>query len=489
MRRLWIMLTIAFALVTLMSVATAALFANQQTSTEFRGFLAQNQVQESGLPVVLASYYQSQGSWAGVEQVFAERRGPGSMGNGRGQMRGAPVLLLMDRDGTIVYDGSAGASFSSELGTATATIPILVEGSPVGFLKVRSAGQAGLTLAAERFLAQLNLALIQAALIGAGLGALVGLLLARGLAAPLDRLAKASRQLAQGDLSQRVPLDGPLEVSAASQAFNEMATALQQAEELRRRMIADIAHELRTPLAVVQGNLQAILDDVYPLEKSEVQTIFEETLLLSRLVDDLRELALAEAGQLSLEAQEVDISSLLAQTIAVFSGPAAEKGVHLITSIPETLPAIWADPARTSQILRNLLANALRYTPRDGSITLRVKLSPVTGPAMRAAYVPESMRFEIEDSGPGIAPEDMSHVFERFWRADRSRSRAQGGTGLGLAITQQLVLAQAGQIGVRSELGRGSCFWFSLPIAGQISQGAAASRALSSAAPKSGATV
>lgn len=463
MRRLWIYLTFAFVLVTLISVATAALFANQQTSTQFRGFLAQSQVQESGIPAALGTYYQEHGSWAGVEQLFAERRGPGGPGTGRGFMRGAPGFVLRDRDGAIVYDSTNTSTAST---SDTDTIPILVDGISVGSLSIHSAGQAGLTAAAERFLAQVNRALIQAALLGAALGAVLGLFLARALAAPLGRLAQASRQLAHGDLSQRVPLEGPLEVMAASQAFNEMAGALEAAEDLRRRMISDIAHELRTPLAVIQGNLQAILDDVYPLEKPEVQTIFDETLLLSRLVDDLRELALAEAGQLRLQPQVVDLATLITQSIAMFSGLATEKGIQLKTSIAENLPPVWADTARSSQVLRNLLANALRYTPQGGTLSLRVnpeRTRPSATDASSASYV----RLEVEDSGPGIAPEELAHVFERFWRAERSRSRAHGGSGLGLAIAQQLVQAQGGQIGVSSAVGHGSCFWFTLPVVSQ----------------------
>lgn len=464
MRRLWIYLTIAFALVTLISVATAALFANRQTITEFRGFLAQSQLQESDLPATLSTYYQEHGSWTGVEQVFAQRHGPGGQGTGRGFMRGSPSFVLTDSAGRLVYDSNDGTPLPSETQSDILAVPILVDGATVGFLTAHSTGQMGLTAAAERFLAQVNRALIQAALIGAALGAIVGLFLARGLAAPLDRLASASRQLALGDLSQRVPLDGPLELVAASQAFNEMAGALEEAEELRRRMISDIAHELRTPLAVIQGNLQAILDDVYPLEKPEVQTIFDETLLLSRLVDDLRELALAEAGQLRLQPQAVDTATLLTQSIAVFSGPAAEKGIQLKSSIPDKLPLVWSDAARSSQVLRNLMANALRYTPQDGVLTLRAR-ADTTHPDSTDSNAPGGyIRFEVEDNGPGIAPEEVEHVFERFWRAERSRSRAHGGSGLGLAIAQQLVHAQGGQIGVSSVVGRGSCFWFTLPV-------------------------
>jgi two-component system OmpR family sensor kinase/two-component system sensor histidine kinase BaeS len=475
MRRLWVQLTLAFIAVTLASVAAAALLANRRTSDEFRGFLAQSQVQESGLSAELAAHYQTRGSWDGVEQVFAAWRGPGGMGGGHGMMRGMPMLVLADRDGVVVYTSAGAPGARLDSAERDSALPIVADGAPVGFLVVHSMAQAGMTAAAERFLDQVNQALLQAGLIGALLGALLGLLLARGLAAPLDRLAAAARLLARGDLSQRVPVRGPAEVAAAGLAFNEMAGALEDAEGLRRRMVADIAHELRTPLAVIQGNLQAILDDVYPLEKAEVQTILDETLLLGRLVDDLRELALAEAGQLRLQPQPVDAAALVAQAAAPFEGLAAEKGVALTVAAPTGLPPVQADPDRAGQVLRNLVANALRHTPQGGTITLKAERRTLNDAAeawKASSRTPKpespcsaSILFSVADTGPGIAPDDLPQVFERFWRADRSRARAQGGSGLGLAIARQLVQAQGGEIGVASADGQGSCFWFTLPLA------------------------
>lgn len=463
MRRLWVQLTLAFTLVTLMGVAVAALLANRQTSAEFRGFLAQSQVQESGLLADLAASYQLHGSWDGAAELLANWRGPAGMGAGHGMMRGALTLVLVDRERTVVYDSSGTAGGRISANETAAALPIRVDRQPVGFLLVRSAGQTGLTAAAEQFLVQVNQALIQAGLIGAAMGVLLGLLLARGLAAPLDRLALAARRLAAGDLSQRVPVGGPIEVAAAGEAFNEMASALESAEELRRRMVADIAHELRTPLTVIEGNLHAILDDVYPLEKAEVQIILDETLLLGRLVADLRELALAEAGQLRLQPQPLDLLALITQSVAAFHGAADQQQISLSVSAPPNLPEVQADPDRTSQVLRNLLANALRYTPTGGEVMIRVLAEPVATANHQPA--PLMVRVVVEDSGPGIAPADRPHVFERFWRADRARTRSHGGSGLGLAIARQLVQAQGGQIGLDSTPGSGSRFWFTVPCA------------------------
>ncbi|MCZ7568324.1 MAG: ATP-binding protein [Ardenticatenaceae bacterium] len=298
---------------------------------------------------------------------------------------------------------------------------------------------------------------------------LLGLAIARGVSAPLRRLAIAARRISKGELDQRVPVGGTEEIVDLAQAFNEMAGSLQQAARLRRNLVADIAHELRTPLSVLQGNLQAILDDVYPLEKSEVATIYDETLILSRLVSDLHELAQAEAGQLSLNIRPVEIGPVVERVVALFEEPAAEKGTALTLALPSDLPPVRADPDRTRQVIYNLLANALRHTPAGSQVAIQVEwprpldeASSSHPPAMRQR--PAALRVSVIDTGPGIPAQDLPHVFDRFWRADQARVRENGGAGLGLAIAKQLVEAQGGQIGVQSEVGRGSQFWFTLLV-------------------------
>jgi two-component system OmpR family sensor kinase/two-component system sensor histidine kinase BaeS len=339
-------------------------------------------------------------------------------------------------------------------------------------------------------LRQFNLSLWQASLIAGGLGMLLGLGIARGLSAPLARLATAARHISRGDLSQRVPVSGSDEVADLARAFNEMATGLEQAETLRRNMVADIAHELRTPLTVIQGNLQALLDEVYPLEKSEIAAVYDETLILNRLVNDLRELAQAEAGQLSLNLQPVALTPLVKAAAELFEELAREKKINLNLILPTDLPPVLADSDRVRQVLHNLLANALHHTPEGGVIGVVVdrpaefeqggrgaeeqesNMSSLGGrrPALSLANgsaISGQLRVTITDTGAGISAEDLPHVFNRFWRADKSRSREQGGSGLGLAIARQLIEAQGGHIGVESESvpGRGSRFWFTLPVA------------------------
>ncbi|MEI8167656.1 MAG: ATP-binding protein [Chloroflexales bacterium] len=341
----------------------------------------------------------------------------------------------------------------------TEALPILVAGRTVGYLLARAPGNSALPAAAQRFLDTLNRSLWTAGLVAGGVSLALGLFIARGLAAPLGRLATGARRIAQGHLAERVQGGGPAEVQTVATAFNEMAAALEAGEAQRRQMVADIAHELRTPLTVIQGNLRAILDEVYPLSTAEVATIYEATLGLRRLVDDLRTLSLAEAGRLDMQPQPVAVAPLLAREVALFADLASAEGVTLQMDAPPDLPAVLADPERLAQVLHNLVSNALRHTPAGGAVTLQ------------AQHVAAQVRFTVADTGVGIAAADLPHVFERFYRVDRGRSREAGGSGLGLAITSQIIRLHSGTIGVTSTAGQGAHFWFTLPVAPVSSYG------------------
>jgi len=377
------------------------------------------------------------------------------------------LTLLADGQGFVVYD-SQGQRTGETLNRSeqNLAIPIQVEGRTVGFLLAIPPRGMQLQPQEQNFLDQVNRALLLAGALAGGLGILLGLGLSRGLTAPLARLTAAARRIAGGDLSQRVPETGSAEMAALGQAFNQMAADLEKVEELRRNMVADVAHELRTPLSVLQGNLRAILDGVYPLEQAEIAALYDETRLLSRLVDDLHELAQAEAGQLHLDLRPTDLIEVVQTTVANFAVAAEAKGVKLTTDWADetaNLPVL-ADPDRLAQIMRNLLSNALRHTPEGGQITVSATVWRTT---------PPTVRIVVADTGEGIPPDDLPHVFDRFWRADRSRARQTAGpstssgrgSGLGLAIARHLVQAHGGEMGVESEVGRGSRFWFTLPVA------------------------
>jgi two-component system OmpR family sensor kinase/two-component system sensor histidine kinase BaeS len=301
MKRLWVRFTLAFVIVTFASVFSVAVLADISAGQAFRHYVErQDMVVQSGLLDDLARFYQHLGNWNGVEHVFASRQS----GSGHGQQRGRPRLLLVDSGGTIVYDerdGRVGETLTAD--EQTNRLPIEVQGKMVGALVLVAPADGNMSPGVQQFLDQLRNMLLIVALVVGFLSIVLGFIMSRALTAPLSNLAQAAHAFATRDWKRRVTVGGTDEVAEVGRAFNDMASELEHTEMVRRNLVADIAHELRTPLAVMQGNLQAMLDEVYPLERSEIAILYDETRLLTRLVDDLRELSLADAGQLPLKIQ------------------------------------------------------------------------------------------------------------------------------------------------------------------------------------------
>lgn len=268
----------------------------------------------------------------------------------------------------------------------------------------------------------------------------------RRFAAPVGDVIEAVGRVADGDLSTRVDERGPREARALARAFNTMTTRLEAGEEQRRRLLADVSHELRTPLSVVQGNLEALVDGVHPADEAHLVAILDETKVLSRLVEDLRTLSLAESGALALHREAIDVGALVRETVDSFASQAEPAGVSLEAQLSSGLPQVDADPVRAREILSNLIANALRYTPSGGRVTVTAQ------PADAAVAI------DVRDTGEGIAPERIGRIFDRFYKSPESR-----GAGLGLAIAKQLVEAHGGEISATSVLGKGTDIRFTLP--------------------------
>jgi two-component system OmpR family sensor kinase/two-component system sensor histidine kinase BaeS len=285
----------------------------------------------------------------------------------------------------------------------------------------------------------------------------VGSLAFRRVGSPLADLMAAADAVAAGDLSARAPERGRGNMARFARRFNHMTAELERAEESRRRLTADVAHELRTPLHILQGNLEGVLDGVYEPTRDHVAAMLDETRLLARLVDDLQTLSLAEAGALPLHAQAVPAADLLADAATRHAAAAADAGVTLRVEPYDDSPVVTVDPDRLDQALSNLVANALRHTPAGGQITLS------------AQKAPGGVELIVADSGAGIAAADLPHVFDRFWRGDRARTREGddgrpvGGSGLGLPIARRLIEAHGGTIRVESEVGVGTTVVVWLP--------------------------
>ena len=473
---LWTRLMSVFLGVIVVGVIVMVVSVRLSTAAELRRrVLSDDVAQANALAVLLANYYSKNGSWSGVETYLASgpqaqnppqvgtdsgMMGPGMMDNWVGWMgvtrTTGPLVnrvVLLDTTGTVIADtGQASLGEQHPPQHTQNGVQITVNGVTVGTILAGSMIEPVLNPADEDFLRSVNFSIMLTTAIVGLLALVFGSLLFRQITSPLRALSQSAQAVADGDLRQRVVIESNDEIGRVARSFNRMAESLAQADIQRRNLIADIAHELRTPLTVIQGNLEALMDGVYDLTPENVAAIHKQSVVLSRLVADLRDLALAEAGQLQLELKTVVVEDLITQVSEGLEVQAREKGVTLKHEVTGNLPKIQADEQRITQVLYNLMSNALRHTPTGGTITTTVELRD------------ERVLVNVRDTGTGIATEDLPHIFERFYRADRSRTRATGGSGLGLTISKQIIEAHGGQIWAQSWLGAGSTFAFSLPL-------------------------
>lgn len=313
------------------------------------------------------------------------------------------------------------------------------------------------------FRAAVTEALTFAALAAFLAAVLVSLFVSRQVVAPVRAMMSASRRIAEGNYADRVHVSGDLakgeqdELAQLALSFNQMAAKLQQTENMRRQLIGDVAHELRTPLTAIKGSMEGLIDGVLPADAETFQAIHHEADRLQRLVNDLQELSRVESGAFELDLQAVNVSDLVSSTVARLGKQFEEKGVALETQVPSGLPQVLADKDRIDQVLLNLAGNALQYTPSGGNVIL-------------SAHAEDGeIHIAVTDTGIGIPPEHLPHLFTRFYRVDKSRSRAGGGSGIGLTIARHLVEAHGGRIWVVSSgSGQGSTFTFTLPVSSQI---------------------
>jgi len=437
-------LFLALIIVVMVAVGTVALLASRTATGEFQRYLEHGgMLSHQRFETVLAVYYDQSRSWDGVQPLVEQ------MGQTTGER-----IILADGTGRVIAD-SGGALVGQAVSRDWASPAALItfKGTPVGVVYVKPTGEPGGGAGEEVFIGSVNRSLLLAVM-AAGLAAvLLTLALSRRILSPIEVLTAAARKMEKGDLSQRVEVQSRDEIGELAHAFNAMAEGLAHLERLRRNMVTDVAHELRTPLSNIRGYLEALRDGVTRPNRALIDSLYEEAMLLSRLVDNLQDLALAEAGQLKLVRQPVALGEIVEQVVNVLQCQVTGRGPTVRIDLPADLPPVKADPDRVGQILRNLLTNAVSYTPSDGKITVAAR---VTG---------SEVEVSVRDTGAGIAPEHLPYVFERFYRADKSRARATGGAGLGLAIVRQLVEAHGGRVWVKSEVGQGTAFTFTLPVA------------------------
>jgi two-component system sensor histidine kinase BaeS len=448
MRSLTLKLTLAFVLVSIIGVALTAVFVRQRTQRDFDQFVLQRY--QADLIFELADYYQENGSWDGIDTIVI--RSPSRHRGQRFDVTVAP-LTLIDANGTVRYTGlpqMARQHFSQE--QLELGVPVDVDGETVGWVHFADLPAQDFVLLEtpeSEFLANVNQAVLLGAVVAMLVALLVGVLLARTISRPVREVTAATQVVAEGDLGYQVPVRTKDELGELAIAFNKMSADLAFSNEQRRQMTADIAHELRSPLSVILGYMEALSAGKLEPNAETFGIMYSKGQHLQRLIDELRTLALADAGELTLTRRPVQPQMLLEHTALAYLVQAQEKDITIQVEAGDDLPEIQVDVERMSQVLGNLVDNAIRHTPEGGQIILT------------AGATGDEVQLRVGDTGPGIDPADLPHIFDRFYRSDKSRQQ-NGESGLGLAIAKSIVEAHGGNISVESPPGSGATFIITL---------------------------
>lgn len=472
-------LSLAFILVVLIGVAGVSVLIRVETARGFETYLeARGNNYLARVGDSLVDLYQATGDWRDAQEylvgllrsssdrlvladasgrVVADTSGQllGQQNSSRDALNQTPILVGSRVVGTLYLLSFSPGPTSSQgrgPGAGQGRGPGPMAGNETG--RASAPGPQQVTTSLESaYLSSVDRAILTTALVAALVAIGVGVVVSRRITRPLADLAEASQEVASGKLDRRLKVTSQDELGRVALSFNTMAANLQRNEESRRHMVADIAHDLRTPLAVIQGTVDGMLDGVIDTNQPALESIKEEVGILTKLVADLRTLSLAEAGQLKLDRSLVDLLEIAARSTNKVEPIARARGVACSVEGTSPGPIVYVDTDRMAQVLGNLLDNAIRFTPEGG----RIRVSVSTGVAGKAIL-------EVTDTGVGISAEDLPHVFDRFYRTDQSRTRKSGGSGLGLAIVKQLVEAHGGRVWAESEQGRGSKFILELPV-------------------------
>jgi len=462
-------ITLAFVLVAFISAGLVTLVIRASSPDRLTRLILDQQ--QSALEKVLLSYYSERGSWQGIDQnwwrlQFRVVPTPGAQTPqppGNATERPLPefererrsLFGLADAGGTVIVSVDPNYPPGSQIPQALlqqSGVPLTLDGQTIGFLlraNRRPEFDPAETLFLRRTYQALGFALGGALLVAI----LMGFWLARRFTRPLQALTEAAKRIAHGDLEQEVPIKSGDEIGQLAEAFNHMSREVARANQMRRQMTADIAHDLRTPLTVIAGYIESMREGVLAPTQERFSLIYSEIERLQRMVEDLRVLSQADAGELPLNLQDLPAENLLTRAVAVFQHRAQQQGVNLRIAFDEGLPPVRADESRIMQVMDNLLNNALRYTRAGGEIVLEA----------RAAT--DGVEFLVRDNGEGIPAEDLPRIFERFYRGDKSRHSEAGEMGLGLAIVKAIIEAHGGQVWANSSVGGGTEIHFKLPAA------------------------
>ena len=441
--RLWFRLSLTFAIIVLVTVGTIYVFVSQRISAEMQDYRTMSaQYRSAQIRGTLYLYYLNNDGWDGVQSTVTDTA----------RFSGTHIILVAV-NGTVVGDSTGELLGLNYTNSQETPVELALGNHILGRFYAITDPEAVENIAPFlRISASINRYLLVGGSLAIAIALALTLVLSRRVTSPIRVLARAARRLGHGDLSQRVQFQGKGEVAELAQAFDTMAGNLEHTEQLRRNMVADVAHELRTPLSNIQGHLEAIRDRVMKPNAATIRSLSEEAALLSQLVNELQELSLVEAGELKLDSRSEDVARLVRQAVSPWQPKMAAKDISLSLDVPDDLPPVKIDWQRVNQVLHNLLENAVAHTSKGGSISVA------------ATELEGWVEISVADTGEGIPAADLPNIFERFYRVDKSRARITGGSGLGLTIAKRLIEAHGGQITVESKLGRGTCFSFTLPV-------------------------
>jgi two-component system, OmpR family, sensor histidine kinase BaeS len=447
MRSITTKLILAFLSIGIISVTVIFLTARWNTRQEFIRFLSDQD--RTNIISQLTEYYEINRTWMGAEVYLYP--GDGRQGPGAGPPRRIPFILTDPKGAVLIANerykvGDKVPSSDLKQGVSITT----EDGKVAGVLVPMPMPFQGQPREVE-FIQRINLYLLYGALVGMVLALLLGIVLSRTLTRPIRELTRATHAVSEGDLSQQVPVRSRDELGELARAFNKMSAELSRSINARKQMTADIAHELRTPLSLILGHAEAVHDGVLPPSTENFEIIREEATRLEHLINDLRMLSLADAGELSMQMETVEPQRLVQEVSSLYQYQAQKKNISVDLEITPDLPLIEVDPGRMTQVLTNILDNAMRHTPDGGHIVFA------------AREVENMVELSIQDSGPGLDIGDVGRIFERLYRVDASRYREDGGSGLGLAIAKSIVQAHGGQISAEAEPGSGLKIRIRLP--------------------------
>ncbi len=447
MRSITLKLILSFIATSLLSTVLVVGFTRWRNREEFRTFLIDQN--RPNLVGAFSNYYDQHGSWDGISSEMAVPQSDPMMAPS--PIQHGPFTLVDSSTYRVVLAGQGYQVGSTLTPTDVSNaIPVRSGNQTVGyllvnrpFLRIGAPGSA--------FLDRLNLQTLWGGLVGIGLALLLAIILSSTLTRPIRELTDATQVVASGGPAHQVPVRSRDELGQLASSFNRMSSDLARSLELRRQMTADIAHELRTPISIILGHAEAVHDGVLPPSAETFEIVREESERLEHLVEDLRTLSMADAGELKLTMQPYIPEELLRSAEKVFAHRARQKEITIEVKAGANLSEVNVDSARMKEVLTNILDNALRYTPQGGRIT------------MSAAQVENEAEFRIQDSGPGVAPDELDKIFERFYRTETSRTREEGGSGLGFAIARSIVERHNGRIWAESQPGQGLAVIIRLP--------------------------